>query len=105
MDRVTFTHLIESEMQTIIALNQTKGIEYAGHDDALSNFTRRATELGISPYQVWSVLAGKHWDAIESYCKTGNVLSEPIESRIRDLILYALLLLGLIADDELTTNE
>lgn len=99
LNRTQMTELIRDEAERLVALNTTKGEEYAGNADALSNFKRRAHELGITPFQVWAVLAGKHWDAIESYCKTGEVLSEPIEGRIRDLVLYNLLLLGLVTEE------
>jgi hypothetical protein len=89
--------LITTETAEIIALNHTKGMEYASKDEALS-FPKRGAELDVSPLIVWAVSAGKHWEAIINYCRTGEVLSEPIESRIRDLTFYSLLLLALVKD-------
>lgn len=99
MNRSEFTELVKQEFNHILEINQTKGKEYASEADALSNFYRRSEELGISPKAVWAVFAGKHWDSIMHYCKEGKVLSEPIEGRIRDLILYLLLLEGLAREE------
>lgn len=98
MDRTEFTGLIKTEFDRVLNLNETKGKEYAGEDNALSNFYRHASQLNVSPYIVWAVYAGKHWDAIESFCRTGTTLSEDIDGRIDDLILYLLLLRGLIGE-------
>jgi hypothetical protein len=49
---------------------------------------------------VWAIYAGKHWDAIEQYCRRGEVSSdETVEKRIRDLILYLYLLLSMVVDN------
>jgi hypothetical protein len=98
MNRSQFQVLIDEEFQTISNLNNTKGKDYAGDEDALSNFKRHAEALDLTPEQVWAVYAGKHWDAIQTYCKAGQVESEAIEGRIRDLVLYGLLLLGLVEE-------
>jgi hypothetical protein len=90
--------LIEREFGSVLKLNETKGKDYASEHDALSHFKVRAESLGLTPEQVWAVLAGKHWEAIMEHCKEGKVKSEPIEGRVQDLILYLLLLLGLIED-------
>lgn len=103
MDREAFTRLMAAKHEELLRINQTKGVEYAGEADALDNFKRHAAELGLRPTQVWAVYAAKHWDAIISYVRRGEVLSdEGIEGRIDDAILYLYLLLGLVseADDE-----
>lgn len=71
-----------------------KGQVYRRNEDTLGNFRRRATEAGISPRQVWLVLAGKGWDAIVSIVN-GAADVEGLYSRIVDLrnyldLLYAL---------------
>ncbi len=73
-----------------------KGNDYTrglGHRDRLDNFRRVATDLGISISKAWYVYAYKHWSAISKFCKSERVESEPIESRLYDLINYAILLL------------
>lgn len=102
MKRTTFEALCSEHYDMIVHINQTKGKEYArDDDDALANFKRHATELGLRPEQVWAVYASKHWDAIMSYVKLGATVSEEsIEGRIHDAILYLFLLLGLITDGQ-----
>lgn len=99
MDRTEFLELLDKEFGEIRALNVTKGHDYAGDDDALSNFKTMAGQVGQTPEVVWAIYAAKHWSAIMTYCREGQVQSEPIEGRLRDVILYCFLLLGLIEED------
>jgi hypothetical protein len=98
MTRDQFLAMMEGDFQQIVTLNKTKGVDYAGQEDALANFKRHAADLGLRPEQIWAVYAGKHWDAITTYVREGGVHSEPIEGRLHDLILYSFLLLGLIRE-------
>lgn len=100
MNRENFLTLMSRAYDDLVELNKTKGKDYAGDEDALSNFKDAAEQLGVAPEQVWAVYAHKHWSAIVSYCARGQVESEPIEGRIKDLILYGFLLLGLVHDRE-----
>lgn len=104
MKRSRLFDLINETHTQIFNLNDTKGREYAGDEEALANFYNRAEQMGISPKQVWGIFFGKHIDAIFSYIKRGEVLSEPIEGRIDDAILYLILLKGLIEDENGTRN-
>lgn len=93
------TEIIDRTFASITELRQTKGRDYSrGEHDTLSNFKRHAEALGITPEVVWAVYASKHWDAVVSFCKQGQVESEPIEGRIDDMLTYLLLLKGLIED-------
>lgn len=101
MDRSTFIPMLHSESENIIALNETKGKEYTPDSDVTENFKRHGAQLGVAPEIVWAIYAGKHWDAIEQYCRRGEVSSdETIEKRIRDLILYLYLLLAMVVDKD-----
>jgi hypothetical protein len=97
-----FLSIVTDVFSSIIALTETKGKEYARSDDQLANFKRAAEDLDIDPLKVWSVFFGKHVDAIKSYVKLGPVarltLSEPIEGRIDDAILYLILLRAIIQE-------
>jgi len=95
-----FQALIQEQFQAIADLTATKGEEYARSDDQLANFKRQAEEGGIRPEQVWLIFFNKHVDAIKSYIKTGAVLSEPIEGRIDDAILYLLLLKAMVVEKQ-----
>jgi hypothetical protein len=100
MRRPEFVALMGATHDSIVELNATKGHDYAGDEDALANFKRHATNLGLTPEQIWGVYAGKHWDAIMTYCREGDVASEPVEGRILDAILYLYLLLGLVREKQ-----
>ena len=78
--------LITSTVNSVTNLSTTKGVEYSGETNRLLNFVRNAAALDVEPELVWAVYAGKHWDAIQTYCKDMNVglvrtRSEPIEGR------------------------
>jgi len=96
LNRDNFIKLQDSIFDEVRRLNRVKGHDYAGDNDALANFKRNAKGLGVTPELIWGVYAGKHWDAIQTFVREGDVHSEPIESRIHDLINYLTLLLGLI---------
>lgn len=95
MNREEFLALMDGKYAAIRALNETKGHDYAGDEDALSNFKVMAQTLDVSPEAIWAVYAAKHWSAVMTFCKEGDVKSEPIEGRLLDIILYCFLLLGL----------
>jgi len=76
----------------------SKGVEYQKMDNVLSNFENNATDLGLTPYQIWSVYFSKHTKSIINAIKKNpnnpedKSLSEPFEGRIIDVIAYLLLL-------------
>lgn len=94
-----FRAMMREELESLVAMNQNKGTDYAGEDDALGFFKEMAAEAGLSEEQVWAVLARKHWKAIMAFVRhhqdDGYQPSEEIRGRILDLILYLFLLLGL----------
>jgi hypothetical protein len=77
---------------------ESKGVEYQKMDNVLSNFENNATDLGLTPYQIWSVYFTKHTKSIINAIKKNpnnpedKSLSEPFEGRIVDAIAYLLLL-------------
>lgn len=105
MDRREFSQFRDQHYAQIAAINDTKGHDYAGDADALRNFKDAARNLGLTPFQVWGVYAGKHWEAIQTFIREGDVASEPIEGRVHDIILYGFLLLGLIEDGKLKVEN
>jgi hypothetical protein len=98
MTRSEFLAFMDAQYAAITEINRTKGHDYAGDQDALANFKRNAEGLGLTAEQVWGVYAGKHWDAIQTFVREGDVASEPIDGRLHDLILYSFLLLALVAE-------
>lgn len=95
------THLMETIWLELRDISSRKGIEYANSEDRLANFKRLADRLGSTPEKVLMVYFTKHLDSIEFYAKTGKVMSEPVEGRINDAILYLCLLRGLIMERQL----
>jgi len=73
-------------------INITKGTEYANSEDRLGNFKRIAATLQLSPEKVCYVYLRKHLDAIEYVLLGKKELSETFESRIKDAIMYLILL-------------
>ena len=100
MTRDEFQAFMQDNHEKILALNNTKGADYAGKEDALANFKRQAETLGLRPEQIWAVYTSKHWDAVMTFVREGQVESESIEGRLLDVILYCHLLLALIAEEE-----
>lgn len=87
-----FQEIMEDTFETLRELTATKGEEYSGNQDQLANFRRSANDAGITPAKAWLVFFNKHIDAIKFHVKNLAVrLSEPIEGRIDDAILYLLL--------------
>ena len=92
-----YNKLVNKTVQTILALSEQKGGEYAGDTDRLANFRRNAASLGLEMEQIWAVYAGKHWDAIMQYVKDlgegkTRPRMEPIQGRMDDLIVYLILM-------------
>jgi hypothetical protein len=98
MNRHDLEDLMDLTFDAVKNINNTKGKEYAGTDEALANFYTRAEQYGLDPKIVLGIFLSKHLDAINSFIRTGKVLSEPIDGRVHDAILYLVLLLGLVAD-------
>lgn len=104
MTREEFDTLRDRMYQDICFINEKKGKDYAGSEDALKNFKEVAKRTGLTPKEAWLVYFTKHMMAIETFIRNGQVESEPIEERIKDAILYLFLLHGLI-EDEKTNNQ
>lgn len=105
MNTNEFIALIDQQHTLMMRLTESKGQEYARSKDQLANFKRQGEELGTTPEQILMVYLNKHIDSIKSYVKKlGSdepiTLSEPIEGRIDDAVLYLVLLKGLILDRE-----
>lgn len=97
-----FDALTERVFDQIRDMRDTKGKEYAGKGDRFGNFNRLAAKLGIDRKMVWACYSTKHGDAIDSYIREGGQTfsTESIQGRIIDRIVYDLLLLGFVEEDE-----
>jgi len=95
-----FYDLSESLIDSCMEIMKSKGLAYSGKNDSFANFKRVAKNLCMSQYQVWHVYFSKHLDSLASWIKEEYSDSEPIESRIKDLINYLFLLYGMIKETE-----
>lgn len=100
MRRYDFENRLKYLQEFELKVNRSKGVEYAGDDDALYNFKEDGEDLGLPPRQILAVHLNKHLKAIRYYLRTGKVLSEDIHGRILDARLYLALLDALIVEDE-----
>lgn len=105
MKQAQFQGIVNETISAIQGLLKVKGAEYAGSEDRLANFKRGAALTGCTPLQCAFIYASKHYDSISTYIKncaagTEQVLSEPIEGRLDDLINYCILLKALIKEQE-----
>lgn len=101
INKQVFRSILGNTHDAMLSLTATKGEEYSRDGDQLANFKRNAAEAGITQEQAWLVLFNKHVDAIKSYVKTGKVLSEPIDARVLDAMLYLNLFRGMISERQL----
>ena len=88
--------LVWDFLETVcLPLMKSKGATYAQVDltnDANANFKRAAERWGVTVGQAIGVYMGKHFDALETYVRTGGQAeSEPIALRLADLVNYALI--------------
>jgi hypothetical protein len=96
MTKEDFAHLLKLTYLDLQKLTESKGEEYSRSDDQLANFKRGAEENDIPQEKVLMVYLSKHMDAIRSWVKNGVELSEPIEGRILDAILFLILLRAMV---------
>jgi len=83
----------------------TKNSEYGDSGDILANFRRLAQQQDLPMSTVWMMLAGKHIDSIQQYVKDvrankGRNRTEPMSARIDDLIVYSILLLAIVNEEQ-----
>lgn len=105
MKQAEFDKVFQEAIAQANNLLATKGVEYTGPQtqDRLANFKRGATLTGCTPLQVAFVYASKHYDAISTFVQndakgTQQVLSEPIEGRLHDLMNYCILMLAIVQE-------
>lgn len=82
----------------------TKNAEYGDKGDILANFRRLAEQQNVPMSTAWFFLAGKHIDTITQYVKDvrenkNRARSQPVRERIDDMVVYSLLLLAIVAEE------
>lgn len=101
MTNKDFYQLMRDTFTECETVARVKGEDYTkGSMDALANFKEGGASIDIQPMEVCWIFMNKHYQAITNYVKTGGLSqSEPIDTRIVDMINYLLLLQGLIIED------
>ena len=102
MNHQTFKTVIDQTFERMYNLTASKGVEYSNSDDQLANFKRLGRELGLTPEAINLVFLTKHIDSIKHYVRNNGeqLLSEPIQGRIDDAILYLILLKSIIIENQ-----
>lgn len=98
-----YQEIVNQTVEQINELSEKKGGEYAGDVDRLANFRRNANNLDLTMEDIWSVYAGKHWDAIQQYVKdvrSGKKRErlESISGRADDMIVYLILFKAMVEE-------
>lgn len=98
-ERTEVTTKVFNKAQEIFG---TKGEDYAGTVDVLSNFKSEALKLGLTPYQVLMVYKNKHETSILNAVKRSPERparkGESIEESVMDSIVYNILLMCLLEE-------
>lgn len=90
----------------LVALGEQGQKEYA-HDEqnALANFERLASELEIPREKVLWIYFRKHLDGIKAHINGFTSQREPVQGRIKDAIVYLMLLYCMVEDNEKILKE
>jgi hypothetical protein len=104
-----FDSLVEDTFSKLKKLIDVKGGEYAHDSERFENFIRNGKRLDLHRLTIWAVYFNKHVDAINSYIagvQNGKIResSEPIQGRFEDALVYLLLGLGMLEEDNIITS-
>lgn len=106
MTKKEMQELTERIFEEIRAVRAAGQAEYGhGSESAFDNFERTGADLGLSREHVLWIFAMKHRDGIASYLKGHKSQREDVRGRIKDLIVYLMLLWGMVEDAETKENE
>lgn len=100
MTKSEFNTFIQKKIAEIFDTNKSGQSEYALSQDAFDNFNRLAAELGMDRKKVLMVYFSKHRDGVISFLKGHVSQREPVQGRIKDMIVYLLLLWGMIEEEQ-----
>ena len=94
MKKEDFLRFMEGKMDDLINTSREGQKEYAHGvvDNCFNNFLRGAEEVDIHPMKVLWVLAIKHKDGIGAWMKGHHSQREPVQGRIKDMIVYLFIL-------------
>jgi hypothetical protein len=110
MNQKELHDLAQKTFTELNVLLETKGVEYSGSEDRLSNFKRGSALTGCTPLQVLFIYLSKHYDAFATYIRdeakgVDRVRSESIEGRLDDIMNYCLLAKALVREVSVGTQS
>lgn len=100
MNKGEFNGFLQAKLKEILDTNKSGQSEYALSENAFDNFNRLAAELGMDRKQVLMVYFSKHRDGVISFLKGHTSQREPVQGRIKDMIVYLLLLWGMVEEEQ-----
>ncbi len=77
---------------------EKKGKDYNPDDVAFSEVRNVAKQVGVTPEQALMVFVNKHFSAVMSHAHRGQVESEPIRERLKDVANYMALYAVMLED-------
>ena len=101
MDKQAFYDYANALLVDCFDIMRAADAEYASETDKFANFKWQAEVEGRTPEQVAITFLLKHVRALVR----GISIREPMEGRICDIINYALLIAGIRAEEEPTTER
>lgn len=92
-------------LREIKKLEETKRGEYNDGRHRFDQFQKEAEEAGIDPKVVWKIYFSKHYRSLMMYirdCQQSTIrpLSEPIDGRINDMIVYLMIVAGMLQEEK-----
>jgi len=102
LTKADVSEIVEHTMERIVELRAAKSVEYAEEDDGLSTVRSVAKRTGQRMSMVILTFMSKHLDAVEVHVRKNDKarqLTEPIEGRIEDAILYLCLLKATLIEE------
>jgi hypothetical protein len=99
--RAEVAELMEKVFGELRATREAGQKEYAHKEEnAFRNFEQTGADLDIPREKVLYIFAKKHWDGIMAYINGHQSQREDVRGRIKDVIVYLILLWAMIDDRE-----
>ena len=101
MTKEHFDELVENIIDDVLTTRNEGQKEYAHTtDNVFANFERTGELLNTSPDKVLMTFLLKHIDGISAYTKGHTSQREDVTGRIKDAIVYLMLLWGMVKEKE-----
>ena len=101
MTKTEFDDFFSKVLEELKATREAGQKEYAHGevDNVFNNFIRVSNDTGVTKEQVLYVYLAKHIDGIKAHLKGHQSQREPVQGRIKDCIVYLMLLWGMVEEE------